>query len=210
MQMPALKQSSSTVVKYSSNRGETQLREAIAFFFLVKGSHHGVRVPHVDEFFTFTTAVNAQLQAAAAAQRKRPQSPIHKLELIDLVFPKMNHLQQCLCIVRDALILFNWVKSYMEVLVERGAACSDMYKQVCAKLETIDFGIPLKWYFRNRLTLFEEKCKKISEILENEISGVYSALHIPEFPTSSLAVADMAATALTKHNAANVCGESVF
>lgn len=174
--MLTCKQSPTTRIRYGSNRGEAELREALAFLFLVKGREWSKHMPSVDEFFYFCRRLNAEIvggelarpkatEASRATHRDGPLGDGERKSVVggfvDFLIPwlrsrdRLDKLFQILTIVQHALVLHAYVKQSTIRCEEAFWTAEALHAAaVHAVITEYEFDLPLGWFFRNILTLF--------------------------------------------------------
>ena len=184
--MPTLncKQSPTTRTRYGSNRGEAELREALAFLFLVKGREWSKHLPSVDEFFCFCRRLNAEIVDGEEERKSLVGG------FVDFLIPwlrsrdRLDKLFQILTIVQHALVLHAYVKQSTTLSEEAFWTAETLHAAAVRGVITeYEFDLPLGWFFRNILTMFGNS---ITETVMKYDKYVLETMGVPGLHTITL------------------------
>ena len=188
--MPSLKQSPTTRLKYGSNRGEAELREALAFLFLVKGAGRRT-IPSVDEFFAYCRIINEQL---ISKKHSKKQSSIRAF--VAFLIPglkakdSLDSLFQIISVVENALMLHAYIKRHVELAAEGFWPCAKTLHKAVIKsvISEYNFHLPIFWFFRNIVTLFGNT---VTELVVQYNKKILMELIAPTLLTNPLVLASL-------------------
>lgn len=192
--MPTLKRSKTCRRKYGGNRGMSQLRQAIEFYFKINSvgfekEFPSFTTPTVDMFFTYASGWNSNLIAIAKDQKIKKFGTNNLMETFLWYLYPFTSLEErsfesclkCFNVLFDSLFIYNYVTTYFEIYIETKQTSCEIQHIIEKTFTSELYDLPLHWFFSNIMTIFNDSKCKIITYMSNYMKSILEKLICPDF-----------------------------